>query len=89
MSEPILCTMIYSSNSSNNHYRNCCNNNRIICSIDLNEVDTMQVDELEIDATVIKFFDDYIVENEIEAVKKNFEITAVDTIKRLIHAEKI
>lgn len=49
----------------------------------------MQVDELEIDATVIKFFDDYIVENEIETVKKNFEITAVDTIKRLIHAEKI
>ena len=49
----------------------------------------MQVDELEIDATVSKFFDDYIVENEIEAVKKNFEITAVDTIKRLIHAEKI
>lgn len=49
----------------------------------------MQVNELKIDATVIKFFDDYIVNDEIETVKKNFEITAVEIIKKLINAEKL
>lgn len=47
----------------------------------------MQVDQIEIDATVIKFFDDYIVDNEIETVKKNLDITAIDIIKRLINTE--
>lgn len=49
----------------------------------------MQVDKLEIDATIIKFYDNYIISEEIENVKKNFEITAVAAIKRLINAEKI
>lgn len=49
----------------------------------------MQVDKLEIDATIIKFYDNYIISEEIENVKKNFEITAVDAIKRLIKTEKI
>ncbi len=49
----------------------------------------MQVNELEIDGTVIKFFDDYIVENEIETVKKNLEITAVNAIKKMINTEEL
>lgn len=49
----------------------------------------MQVDKLETNATIIKFYDNYIVNEEIEDVKKNFEITALDAIKRLIKAEKI
>lgn len=49
----------------------------------------MQVNELKIDATVIKFFDDHIVNDEIETVKKNLEITAVEIIKKLINAGKI
>lgn len=49
----------------------------------------MQVDKLEIDATIIKFYDNYIISEEIENVKKIFEITAVDAIKRLINAGKI
>ena len=42
----------------------------------------MQVDKLETNATIIKFYDNYIVNEEIEDVKKNFEITALDAIKR-------
>lgn len=48
----------------------------------------MQVDKLKIDATIIKFFDNYIISKEIENVKKNFEITAVDAIKGLIKEKK-
>lgn len=49
----------------------------------------MQVDKLEIDATTIKFYDNYIVSQEIENVKKNFEITVVDAIKKMIKTEKL
>ena len=48
----------------------------------------MQVDKLETNATIIKFYDNYIVNEEIENVKKNFEITAVDAIKGLIKEKK-
>ena len=47
----------------------------------------MKVDQIEIDATVIKFFDDYIVDNEVETVKKNLDTTAINIIKRLIDTE--
>ena len=49
----------------------------------------MQVDKLKIDATIIKFYDNYIVTEEIKNVKKNFEIIAVDAIKKLIKAKKL
>ena len=49
----------------------------------------MQVDKLKIDSTIIKFYDNYIVTEEIKNVKKNFEIIAVDAIKKLIKAKKL
>ena len=49
----------------------------------------MQVEKLEKDATRIIFYDDYIINDQIENVKMIFEITVVDAIKRLIKAEKL
>lgn len=49
----------------------------------------MQVEKLEKDATRIIFYDDDIINDQIENVKMIFEITVVDAIKRLIKAEKI
>lgn len=49
----------------------------------------MQVDEIEIDATVIKFFDDHIVDEEIETVKKNLDITVANMMKKLIDTENL
>ena len=65
------------------------NNNHVIISIYFNEVEKMQVEKLEKDATRIIFYDDYIINDQIENVKMIFEITVVDAIKRLIKAEKI
>lgn len=47
----------------------------------------MQVDETKIDATVIRFFDDYVVKEERESVEKLLDITVMNAVKNLIDAE--
>lgn len=49
----------------------------------------MKIDEIEIDATLIKFFDDYIIEENAEVVKKDFDMAVVNVIKKLIDTENL
>ena len=47
----------------------------------------MQVEEIKIDATEIRFFDDYVVEEERASVEKLLDITVMNAVKNLIDAE--
>lgn len=44
----------------------------------------MKVDEICIDSTTIKFFNDYVVEEENETRKKDLDIVIVNAIKKII-----
>lgn len=48
----------------------------------------MEVEEIEIDSTVIRFFDDYITEGTSEIQKKTLDITFTNAIQKAINKVK-
>ena len=45
----------------------------------------MEVEEIEIDSTVIEFFDDYITENKNEIRKKDLDIAIFNAIQSIVN----
>ena len=45
----------------------------------------MMIDKIENDATIIKFYDDYIVDENKEIIKKELDIMVVSAIKKLVN----
>lgn len=47
----------------------------------------METEEIIIDSTVIKFFDDYITTNNEEIIKKDFDIAVTNAIQKVINVK--
>lgn len=49
----------------------------------------MEIEEIVLDSTVIKFFDDYVVESEKEIIERNFDIAVTNAMQKIIDTKKL